>query len=69
MDDFDSAQAMGHYLISLMSNATAYLEYFKWRRDGWVRTYQNKGYRFVFNFTETGLFRKIKLLPASAFLW
>ncbi|VDM07044.1 unnamed protein product [Wuchereria bancrofti] len=48
MDDFESAQAMADYLISLMSNKTAYLEYFKWRRDGWVRAYQNIGYRFHF---------------------
>ncbi|VBB25648.1 unnamed protein product [Acanthocheilonema viteae] len=48
MDDFESAQAMANYLIALMSNKTAYLEYFKWRRDGWVRAYQNTGYRFHF---------------------
>lgn len=58
MDDFESAQAMANYLIALMSNKTAYLEYFKWRRDGWVRAYQNIGYRFAFEFTETGSFRK-----------
>ncbi|VDM97398.1 unnamed protein product [Thelazia callipaeda] len=48
MDDFESAKFMADYLLSLMSNKTAYLEYFKWRRDGWVLAYQNKGYRFHF---------------------
>uniref|UniRef100_A0A0R3RFQ5 Fucosyltransferase n=1 Tax=Elaeophora elaphi TaxID=1147741 RepID=A0A0R3RFQ5_9BILA len=48
MDDFESAQSMANYLNTLMSNKTAYLEYFKWRNDGWVRTYQNVGYRFHF---------------------
>lgn len=48
MDDFESARDMADYLIALMANKTAYLEYFKWRREGWVRTYQGAGYRFHF---------------------
>lgn len=48
MDDFESASDMANYLVALMSNKTAYLEYFKWRSEGWVRTYQGTGYRFHF---------------------
>lgn len=59
MDDFESAQTMANYLTALMSNKTAYLEYFKWRRDGWVRAYQNTGYRFVFHSVETRSLRDI----------
>lgn len=46
MDDFQSAKEMADYLISLMANRTAYLEYFKWRQLGWARAYQTKEYRY-----------------------
>lgn len=41
MDDFKSAADMANYLLILMENYTAYMEYFEWRKDGWARIWQH----------------------------
>uniref|UniRef100_A0A1I7YPX8 Fucosyltransferase n=1 Tax=Steinernema glaseri TaxID=37863 RepID=A0A1I7YPX8_9BILA len=44
MDDFSSPKAMGKHLDYLMKNRTAYMEYFKWRNDGWKVAYAVERY-------------------------
>jgi alpha-1,3-fucosyltransferase len=45
MDEFKSPKEMGEYLTMLTKNQTAYMEYFKWRKEGWSKVPWNiKGY-------------------------
>uniref|UniRef100_A0AC35G800 Fucosyltransferase n=1 Tax=Panagrolaimus sp. PS1159 TaxID=55785 RepID=A0AC35G800_9BILA len=37
MDEFKSPKEMGEYLTMLTKNQTAYMEYFKWRKEGWSK--------------------------------
>uniref|UniRef100_A0A1I7YXP2 Fucosyltransferase n=1 Tax=Steinernema glaseri TaxID=37863 RepID=A0A1I7YXP2_9BILA len=43
MDDYSSPEAMGQHLNYLTKNRTAYMEYFKWRNDGWKVVYSAEG--------------------------
>ncbi|KHN84318.1 Alpha-(1,3)-fucosyltransferase C [Toxocara canis] len=48
MDDFGSAEQMANYLGQLMSNKSAYMEYFAWRSTGWARPWQKPPYRVAY---------------------